>query len=402
LFTLSREAHPDHICDPDFFFLAIVILGRLKCFGMINLKISRRKLVLIIVGVLLVALAALIYIYRGPIISYISDRLTSIEIRTSQKILTQEEAVTSVVENASPAVVSVVQETVVLDPFTGPVTERQGIGTGFIVSEDGVILTNRHVVSEEDVDYLVVTQGGDEYEAEEVHRDFAYDLAIIKVSASGLPTLTLGDSDAIQIGQTAVAIGNALGRFSNTITAGVISGVGRGIETTSAYGTSVEYMEDVIQTDAALNPGNSGGPLLNLSSEVVGINVAVAYGSENIGFSIPINVAKSVITSFQEHGRIIRPYLGVSYYIITEDIANLRDLPQGAYVTAVDSGSSADEAGVEKGDVITAVDGQEITGMKTLAKIIIGHEVGDKVTLSVNRSGEELTLTATLGEAPTE
>lgn len=369
---------------------------------MINLKISKKKLIILISLGALAVLATLAYIYRGPIISYISDRLTSIEIRTSQKILTQEEAVVAVVKSASPSVVSIVQETIILDPFSGPVAARQGIGTGFIVGEDGVILTNRHVVSEEDVDYLVVTQGGDEYKAEEVHRDFVYDLAIIKVSASGLPVLTLGDSDAVLIGQTVVAIGNALGRFSNTITAGVISGVGRGIETASAYGTEIEYMEDIIQTDAALNPGNSGGPLLNLSSEVIGINVAVASGSENIGFSIPINVAKPVVDSFEKNGRIIRPYLGVSYYIITEDIAVLRNLPQGAYVTAVDSGSAANTAGIRKGDVITAVDGQEITGMKTLAKIIISHKVGDKVTLSIDRNGEELTLTATLSEAPTD
>lgn len=366
-----------------------------------NQLIKRYRKVILIGLVLLVFVGAGFY-FRVPIVSFITERLATIEIRTVQKVITQEEAVISVVEKASPAVVSVVQKRIILDPFSGPVSQKQGIGTGFIIKENGVILTNRHVVSDKDAQYSVVTRDGKEYEAEEVHRDFAYDLAIIKISASGLSTLTLGDSDEIQVGQTVVAIGNALGRFSNTVTAGVISGIGRGIEASAGFGGQAEYLEDVIQTDAALNPGNSGGPLFNLSTEVIGINVAIAAEGENIGFAIPINIAKPVVSDFEKYGRIIRPFLGISYYVITEDLAKLRDLPQGAFVQSVVKGSGAAKAGVKVGDVITAIDGQKITERTTLAKVIISHKVGDKVTLSINRRGKERALKATLGEAPTD
>lgn len=364
-------------------------------------KITKKQLIISVFAAL-ATLVALGFVYREPIVSFIADRLATLEIRTIRKVVTQEEAVIAVVEKASPAVVSIVQKRIVLDPFSGPIAQRQGIGTGFVIKESGVILTNRHVVSDKDAEYTVVTKDGKEYEAKEIHRDFAYDLAIIQISASGLPTLVLGDSDNIKVGQTVVAIGNALGRFSNSVTAGVISGIGRGIEISSMLGTASEYLEDVIQTDAALNPGNSGGPLLNLSSAVVGINVAIAVEGENIGFSIPINIAKSAIADFEKYGRIIRPFLGVSYYVITEDLAKLRSLPQGAFVQSVVSGSGADKAGVRVGDVITTIDGQKIAERTTLAKIIISHKVGDTVTLNINRSGKELTLKATLGEAPTD
>lgn len=365
-------------------------------------KITRKQVVTFVAFATFVTFVTLIVVYREPIISFVTDRLATLEIRTIQKVVTQEEATISVVEEASPAVVSIVQKRVIFDPFSGPIAQQQGIGTGFIIGETGVILTNRHVVSERDVQYSVVTKDGKEYGVEEIHRDLAYDLAIIKVSASGLSALALGDSDKIQVGQTVVAIGNALGRFSNTVTTGVVSGVGRGIEASSGFGTQAEYLEDVIQTDAALNPGNSGGPLLDLSAEVIGINVAIATEGENIGFAIPINIAKSVVSDFEKYGRIIRPFLGVSYYVITEDLAKLRDLPQGAFIQSVVKGSGAAKAGVKVGDIITAIDGQKITERTTLAKIVISHKVGDTITLSINRREKELTLKAILGEAPTD
>ena len=362
----------------------------------------KRHLKPLVILLILATLVASGYCFRNHISSFVAGLFPGVEIRTNREVLTQEEAVISVVDEASPAVVSIVEKKTVFDPFSGPVSQEQGIGTGFIIDADGVILTNRHVVSDTDAEYTVVTSDGQEYTAEKIHRDFAYDLAIIKVSASGLPVLTLGDSDAIKVGQTAVAIGNALGKFSNTVTAGIISGIGRGIEASSGYGSQSVYMEDVIQTDAALNPGNSGGPLLDLSAKVIGINVAIAVEGENIGFSIPINIAKPVVDDFQKYGRIIRPFLGVSYYIITEDVAELRDLPQGAFVQSVRDGSGADKAGVKAGDIITAIDGQAISENVTLARIIIAHEVGDVVVLSINRSGKKLTLSATLGEAPSD
>lgn len=360
---------------------------------------SRRRLTTTLI--ILIALSGTGVYFRAPIISFVKTHLPSIEVPTILRVKTQEEAVIDVVDKASPAVVSIIQTATVFDPYSGPISQKQGIGTGFVVKENGVILTNRHVVSDKSVKYKVMLKDGSEYDVSEVHRDFAYDLAIIKVPASGLKTLTLGDSDNLKVGQTTVAIGNALGRYTNTVTTGVVSGIGRGIEASSGTG-DVEYMDDVIQTDAALNPGNSGGPLLDLSAKVIGINVAIAGSADNIGFSIPINVAKPLLAGYEKHGRIVRPFLGVSYYVITDDEARLYDLPQGAYVQEVISGSGAAEAGVKEGDIITAVDGKKIEAQTALAKIIITYEVGDTVTLTISRQGKEITLKAKLTEAPAD
>ena len=205
----------------------------------------------------------------------------------------------------------------------------------------------------------------------------------------------------MKVGQTAVAIGNALGKFSNTVTVGVVSGIGRGVRASSGFGRS-EVLDDVIQTDAALNPGNSGGPLLNLSGEVVGINVATTTGAENIGFSIPINAVKPVLDDFKVRGRIVRPFLGIEYVIITEDLSVLRKLPQGAFVQRVVEGTPAAEVGLKTGDIITKIDGEDINGENTLAQVIRGHKVGDKLVLTIDRNGEISTLNATLGEAPNQ
>ncbi|HEB14053.1 MAG TPA: trypsin-like serine protease [candidate division WWE3 bacterium] len=359
-------------------------------------KIKKKHLLI----TLLLVVGAIVYLYRAPIFSFIQDRLT-LEIRTIREVVSEEGAVISVVEKASPAVVSIVEKKVILNPFSGPLSQEQGIGTGFIVNANGTILTNKHVVSDQDVEYSVVTSDGKQYEIKEIHRDTLYDLAILKVNASGLPTLSLGDSNLLKVGQTVVAIGNALGQFSNTVTRGVVSGVGRGITAGSVFGGQTQYIDDVIQTDAAINPGNSGGPLLNLSAEVIGINVAMASGAENIGFSIPISLIKPVVAQFESDGRIIRPFLGVSYYLITENEAQLRGLPQGVFVQKVITGSAAKKAGVRVGDVITKIDGKEITQTNSLAKVISAYNVGDSITLTVSRKGKILTLKATLREAPT-
>jgi len=359
----------------------------------------QKKHLLIILGLVLTVLG---YLYREPILSFVRSGLTVLEIQTVRRVVSEESAVIEVVETASPAVVSVVEEQTILDPFFGTQTGKQSIGTGFIIRENGIILTNRHVVSDSSARYFAVTSDGTEYEVEEIHRDILYDLAILKIEASGLPVLSLGDSDQLKVGQTVVAIGNALGRFSNTVTKGVVSGIGRGIEAGSARGGPAEQLEDVIQTDAAINPGNSGGPLLSLSSEVIGINVAVASGAENIGFSIPVNLIKPVVEGFEQEGRIIRPFLGVSYLLITEDQAKIQNLPQGAYVLEVTAGSGAAKAGVRDGDTITAIDGEQIGEKNTLARAILSYQVGDRITLTVSRGGQTLTLTAVLGEAPAD
>jgi len=358
--------------------------------------LTRRKVLILIFLVVALGLITLVYLFRNPLISFVEDRLTT----TVQRVVTEDEAVVGVVDKASPAVVSIVEKTVITSPFTGPLSQEQGIGTGFIIRENGLILTNKHVVSDQNVQYSVVTKDGKEYTVKKVTLDPAYDLAILKIDASNLPVLTLGDSDKIKVGQTAIAIGNALGRFSNTVTKGVVSGVARGITASTGYGTQSEELDNVIQTDAAINPGNSGGPLLNLSSEVVGINVATASGAQNIGFALPINVVKPVVEQFEKEGRIIRPYLGVSYYLITEDDSKLRGIPQGAFVQQVVSGSGAQKAGLVAGDIITAINGEQISENDSLASVIIKYGVGDKITLTVVRGSKTLTFSATLGEAP--
>lgn len=323
---------------------------------------------------------------------------------TERQVVKEESAVIDVVESASPAVVSVVARTVTFSPFNGPSAEESSIGTGFIFDSSGLILTNKHVVPAGATErYRVVLKDGTDYPVVEIHRDPFLDLAILKIDPpeADLPTLEFGDSDELKVGQTAIAIGNALGKFTNTVTVGVISGIGRGVTASSGFGRS-EVLDDVIQTDAALNPGNSGGPLLNLSGQVIGVNVATTSGAENIGFSIPINAAKSVIKTYQEKGKIVRPFLGVEYVIITEDMSVLRDLPQGAFIQRVVEGTPAEEAGLKAGDIIVAVDGKEIKESNTLAQVIRGHKVGDSLKLTVDRNGQEIDLTATLGEAPNE
>lgn len=349
------------------------------------------------------------------------------------KITDEESATIKVVEKASPAVVSIVVtqeisrsvtegspleeffqeewpffEFNIPQPQPTPQKEKQqvGRGTGFIISSDGLILTNKHVVYEKDADYSVITNEGKTLPAKVLATDPFNDIAIMKVEAKNLPTLSLGDSDKIQIGQTVIAIGFALGEFKNTVTKGVISGVGRKI--TAGGGGRVEQLEDVIQTDAAINPGNSGGPLLNLKGEVIGINTAISLEGQLIGFAIPINVAKYVVESVQKFGKIVRPFLGVRYLLINETIAKANNLPvdYGALIVrgetttdfAVTPGSAADKAGLVENDIILELNGQKISQDNPLAKIIQKFKPGDEITLKILSKGKEKTIKVVLGE----
>lgn len=325
----------------------------------------------------------------------ISNQLKEI---TKTQIVDEESAVISVVDKASPAVVSIVLKRVGFDPFSGPYAEESGIGTGFIIDPDGLLLTNRHVVADTRGEYTVVTKDKKTYPVKEIHRDTVNDLAILKIDAQGLPSLTLGESGRLKVGQTVVAIGNALGRFSNTVTKGVVSGLGRGLTAQQGFGQGAEQLEDVIQTDAALNPGNSGGPLLDLSAQVVGINVAISQGAQNIGFSVPIDSVKPVIDEFRQHGRIIRPYLGVEYVMISSEMATIRRLPEGAFIQGVVANSPAEKANLKAYDIITEFGGEKVDEKNTLAKLIGAHQVGDSVDIVIDRNGEKLTLKATLEE----
>ncbi len=320
-----------------------------------------------------------------------------------QRILNEENVVIDVAENVSPSVVTVViktpeQRVLEFDPFGFGLRQRvqggdpQDIGSGFIVSEDGLIVTNKHVVSE-DAEYVVVTQDDTEYEVKEISKDPSNDIAILKIDANGLKPVVLGDSSNLKVGQFAIAIGTALGEFRHTVTTGVISGLGRGIVAGSVYEGFVERLDNVIQTDAAINPGNSGGPLLNSAGEVIGVNVAVASGAENIGFAIPIDLVKEGLREFESTGSFpAKPFLGVQYQMISKRVAVMNELPQGAFILDVVPDSPADLVGIRKDDIITKIDGQELTSEKTLADVISGKHVGDEVTIDVWRNEEKLQL----------
>ncbi|USN53252.1 MAG: trypsin-like peptidase domain-containing protein [Candidatus Nomurabacteria bacterium] len=280
-------------------------------------------------------------------------------------------------------------------------------GTGFIVSSDGLILTNKHVVDLETIDYSVVLNDGTRVDAQVLARDPSLDLAILKIDKTGLPAVKLGDSESVQIGETVIAIGNALGRFQNTVTKGIVSGLSRTIEAGDGSGQT-EVIEDTIQTDAAINSGNSGGPLLNISGEVIGVNTAVSTEGQSLGFAIPINAAKQDVQSVQEKGKIVRPYLGIRYTVVTANMQEQNNLSvdYGALLVrgsdaselAVIPGSPADKAGLEENDIILEFDGKKITSDTTLTNILIDYKVGDTVSLKVLHDGEEKTIQLTLGE----
>lgn len=334
---------------------------------------------------------------------------------SGQKILNEESVVIDVAEKASPSVVTVSiktpqQRVIEFSPFFGlrqgiQGGQEQDIGTGFIVSEDGLVLTNKHVVSDTKASYKVITNDNKEYEVKEISRDPSNDIAILKINPSDHPenklkVLELGDSSTLKVGQFVIAIGTALGEFRHTVTTGVVSGLGRGIVAGSVYKGYVERLDNVIQTDAAINPGNSGGPLLNSAGQVIGINVAVAQGAQNIGFAIPVNVIKDSLGKFKQTGRFpAKPFLGVRYQMIDEKTAIMNGVPKGAYVVDVVSGSPAEEAGIKVDDIIVKIDDKKLDSDNALADIIASKKPGDKVSVDVWRDGQELSLTTTLAES---
>lgn len=326
-----------------------------------------------------------------------------------QKLIKEESTVIDIAEKSSPSVVTIsiqVPQRRVLEfnPFGGLNQRIEGgspndIGTGFIVSEDGLIVTNKHVVSNSTGTYKVITSDDKEYDVVSINRDPANDIAVIKINATGLKPLDLGDSSNLKVGQFVVAIGTALGEFRHTVTTGVISGLGRGITAGSSFEGFVEKLDDVIQTDAAINPGNSGGPLLNSAGQVIAVNVAVAQGAENIGFAIPINVVKSSLDQFKTNGRFIgRAYLGVRYEMISMQSAALNEIPQGAYVVEVMGGSPAEKAGIKVDDIITKIDGKDLKDQNDLSEIIKNKKVGDNIDLVVYRNGNTQNLSTSLSE----
>lgn len=289
----------------------------------------------------------------------------------------------------------------------GTKKQEVGGGSGFIISSDGLILTNKHVVSDTKADYTVLTNDGKKYDAKVLARDPAQDLAVLKISAADLPVVALGNSDGLKLGQTVIAIGNALGEFRNTVSVGVISGLAR---TITAGGASFgsETIQNVIQTDAAINLGNSGGPLLNLKGEVIGINTAVASGAQNIGFTIPINQAKRDIESVKKTGEIKIPYLGVRYTVITDDLAKKEKLSvdHGVLVRGNNDGpavlkdSPAAKAGIEAEDIIFEVNGVKVDKNNSLGNLIQRYNIGDTIAVKVQRGDKTLDIPVNLTERP--
>ncbi len=363
--------------------------------------------------------------------------LAAVKESPSKVVRMEEESATvEAVDKVSPAVVSIIvtkdlpaieRRPFFNDPFfrhffgddlEGNIEDDQGEtqkreiggGTGFIVSKDGYVVTNKHVVRDEEAEYTVLMNNEEKYKAEVIDRDPSSDLAYLKIEIQkdkDFPFVELGDSSNLKPGQKVIAIGNALGEFRNTVSTGVISGLARSI-TAGGLGAKSEKLMDVIQTDASINPGNSGGPLLNIDGQVIGINTAMAQGAENIGFAIPVNEIKDSLEDIKKEGKIIRPWLGVRYVLINDQIvkSNNLEVDHGALIIrgqsftdlAVVPGSPADKAGLQENDIILEVNGEKINRDNPLVRVISEYNPGEKIKLKIWRQGEEELIKAELGE----
>ena len=406
--------------------------------------LENRNLLMVIFGSVVsviftfLLLSVLVWQFRVPIFerfmeSYVESRgynrqaaLEGLQDITGYSV--GEKGVVEAVKTSNPAVVSIIisKEVPKYEPymdsgnndlfgslfpgldFTFPAyrqngTEKKEIGggSGFFVSSQGLILTNKHVVDQENAEYSVFTNDGKKHLAKVVDRDPVLDIALIRIEGSGFPYLSLGDSDLLQVGQSVIAIGNALGEFRNTVSVGVVSGLARSITAGDRFGKT-EILDHVIQTDAAINPGNSGGPLLDLSGKVVGVNVAVAEGSQNIGFALPINVIKGAIDSVKTNGKIIRPYVGIRYLPVTPELKEKNNLSvdygilvmrgNGKEELGVIPGSPADKAGIVENDVILEVDGVKLDENTSFASIIRQKKAGDRLILKILHRGSVKTV----------
>jgi len=354
--------------------------------------------------------------YLRNIQSYLSKPSTVTLDQGSKKVtvLTEESAVIKAIDRALPSVVTVsISKTAIsgggieinpFDPF-GSFRQRQqtsqkverNIGSGFAIGDD-LVVTNKHVVADTAAEYKVIV-GDKTYKAIQISRDPLNDLAIIRIDKKDLKAITLGDSNNLKLGQIVIAIGTPLGEFTNTVTTGIVSGLGRGITAGSPLEGFVERLDNVIQTDAAINPGNSGGPLLNSQGEVIGVNTAVSSDSQNIGFAIPVSVVKELVNNFtQGGGKILRPYIGVRYQMVSKQTAILNNVPEGAFVVEVVDGSPAQKADIQQDDIITMFDGKQVKGSdeETLQKLIAKKKVGDKIQVKIWRDNKMIEKSLTL------
>lgn len=333
---------------------------------------------------------------------------------------TDEERLVNIIDKSLPSVVTVginftrlERGTLELDPSDPfgsfwnfrrtPAREReveQNIGSGFIVTDNGLIITNRHVVDQENAKYKIRLNDGETYDVVNMYKDPLNDLSILKIDvAKKLKALPLGDSDNLKLGQTTIAIGTPLGEFTNSVTTGIVSGLGRGITAGSPFEGFVEKLDNVIQTDAAISPGNSGGPLLNSSGQVIGVNTAVSGEGENIGFAIPVNIVKTLLTEFEERGGSFeRPYMGIQYQMIDRRSAIANDLVEGAFIEAIVKDSPADKAGLQEEDIITKIDGEKIVGTddQSIVRILLKKQIGQTVQITYWRGEEERVVSVKL------
>ncbi len=353
-----------------------------------------------------------------------SDNNRSIFNSKQTVVSSQSQAISAVAQSVSPSVVSVTATqtatpTTTLFGFnTGPSTSEDS-GTGIILSADGLIVTNHHVIPDGTTSVSVTLSDGTTYNNVEIvgttSDSSSLDIAFLKITNLGsrkLVPAVIGDSSQMKIGSAVVAIGNALGQFQNTVTSGIISGYGRSIQASDSTGSTEENLTDLFQTDAAINEGNSGGPLVNLSGQVIGINTAIASDSQNIGFAIPINDVTGLIQSVEKTGKLEQPYLGVLYIPITSDIASEYNLSanQGAWIPptavtgqqAVVAGGPAANAGLQAGDIITAIDSEQLNQNTSLTSIVDRDQVGQVVDLTVKRGTKTIDIKVTLGQAPSD
>lgn len=339
---------------------------------------------------------------------------------TSQQIVSNEsDLISKIAKEVGPSVVSVNVTSQARGGggfFGFEPEERQSAGTGFIVSGEGLVVTNRHVVAGSKTVTVTLSDGTELTDIEVVgstNSGDSLDIAFLKIKdAKGkeLKAAKLGDSSKMEVGDKVVAIGNALGQFQNTVTTGIVSGYGRDVEASDGTGLGTESLQNLFQTDAAINQGNSGGPLVNLSGEVIGINTAVAGdGAENVGFAIPIGDVQGLINGVLETGKLERPYLGVRYVTLTDDYAyDLGlDTKRGAFVVPSENGQSsvlknspAEKAGLKEKDVITKVNGESINEKNSLTSLIGRRKVGEEITLTIERDGKEQEVKATLEASP--
>ena len=332
--------------------------------------------------------------------------------------LDDQEATIRAINKIIPAVVSIIvydQETIyILDLMTGQQTQQtskveKGSGTGFLISADGLILTNKHIANagkEGTAEYRIILNSGKQYYAQLIGKDPLNDFAILKIFDKNLPYVNLGDSDKLQLGSTVMAIGNALGRYQNSVTKGIVSGIGRSLIASDQAGNA-EALDNVLQTDAGINQGNSGGPLIDLLGNVVGINVAIDQGGSSIGFAIPINDARPVIKSVKEVDRIVRPRLGVRYIMLTPQIAQDNKLSQnsGAWIKksqdgtpAILPGSPAEKGGILAGDIIIEINAIKIENKNTLISVINKYKPGNRIGLRIVRDGKIIVKIVVLDE----